>query len=121
MSEIIPSDMTLLTATIAEGASLSGSVSLGRNLQLFAIKMPAAWDAAAITLQTSVDGSAWSNVFLPGGTEYSLTVAAASWVLLDPTYLEGLGPYIKIRSGTSGTPVNQTAARSVGVYVRQED
>jgi hypothetical protein len=119
MSEIA-AHKTLLTATIAESASLSDAVYLGESLSPFAIKMPAAWDAAAITLQTSLDGSAWSNVYIAGGTEYSVTVAAANWVMLDPTYLKGLGSYIKVRSGTAGSPVNQTAARSIGVYVQED-
>lgn len=115
----IAGDMTLKTATILSGAALSDAIYLGKLLP-FAIKMPAAWDAAAITIQTSMDGSTWSNAFLPGGSEYSLTVAAASWVLLDPTYTKGFGPYIRLRSGVAALAVNQTADRALGVYVREE-
>lgn len=121
MSEINPRDTTLLTATIASTKNLSGAVYLGRALRIYAIKMPAAWDAAGLTFQTSVDGTTWSDVYLPNGDEYSVSVAASTWVLLDPTYLEGLGPYIKLRSGSSGSPVNQTADSAIGVYVRQDD
>lgn len=120
MSEhYIAGDMTLRTATIASEASLSGAVYIGKLLP-FAILMPAAWTAAAITLQASVDGNTWSDVFLPNNNEYSLTVAAARWVLLDPTYIKGLGPYLKVRSGTAAAAVAQEAERVVSIYVREE-
>ncbi|MBP8055196.1 MAG: hypothetical protein KA314_05110 [Chloroflexi bacterium] len=121
MNEINPRDMTVLAATIEENRDMSNSVYLGRVLHPYALKMPADWDGATITFQTGLDGTTWSDVYLSTGDEYTVSVAAANWVLLDPTCLEGLGPYIKLRSGTSQSLVTQTAEREVGVYVRQDD
>ncbi len=113
----IAADKTLLTATIAISASLSDGVYLG-DAQLCAIKMPAAWTTGGLSLQTSLDGVAYNNVFTSSG-EYTIGAAAGSWITLDPTYIKGLGTYIKVRSGTSGSPVVQEAARTIGLYVRE--
>lgn len=102
------SEYTTLTATIAEGdaTGLSTAVNIG-ELKPLAIIMPAAWTAAAITMQSSMDGVTYHDVYIKG-TEYSLTVGVDRHVLLDPGELEGVGPYIKLRSGTAAAAVEQT-------------
>ena len=94
---------------IAVGTSLSAAIDLG-NGNLAAILMPAGWDAAGLTFQGSIDGlSAFSNIY-DAGTELTLTVAAGRYQTLDPTKWLGIR-YVKVRSGTSGAPVVQTADR----------
>ena len=105
------------TATIASGASLSGAVALPIGHVLAAIVMPATWTAAGITLQGSADNVTFQNVYVAAGTEHALTVAAATTVALDPVLYQAF-PFLKIRSGTAGSPVNQTAARTITLISR---
>lgn len=102
------------TATIANGASLSDAVALG-NGRVCGIQMPSAWTAAGLTFQGSVDGgSTYQNIY-DGATERLITSAAA--VASVTLSLDGRDwaafTHIKIRSGTSGTPVNQGGSRAL--------
>jgi len=102
------------TAVIAITTSLSAAVNLG-NKRLAAIQMPAAWDAAVITFQGSLDGTTFSNLFDSNGLEMSipsLSATANLGISIDVASFAGW-PFLKIRSGTAASPVNQTAARSL--------
>lgn len=103
---------TQFTAVIPINTALSGVLQIN-DLTPTAIVMPAAWDAANITIQTSQDGTNFNNLY-DTTAEVALTSAAASRTLtLDGTKLRRGHRYLKIRSGTSATPVNQTAARTL--------
>lgn len=104
------------TATIASGASLSGSIDLTGRI-LVAVQMPSAWTAASITFQASNDGTTFDNVYDTAGTELAATVAASRYVVFDPADLASVR-WIKLRSGTSGTPVNQAAERTLTLVAR---
>jgi hypothetical protein len=110
------------TATIASGQSLSGEVDL-EDAEYVSIVMPAAWDAASLTFQASpTSGGTFYDVYNAGGSEMSLTVAAQRVVTMRQTNVHELLPtlrYIKIRSGTSGTPVNQTAQRDITLICKR--
>jgi hypothetical protein len=100
-----------VAVTIANGASLSGAADLyGFNLVGF--RPDTAWDTNAMTFQGSVDGSTYTDVYYVNSslvqTEYGITGVAASRGC-DVNFLIFL-PYkfIKVRSGTAGTPANQT-------------
>lgn len=94
------------TATIANAASLSDAVYLHGEV-LVGIRMPAVWDAANLTFQVSMDDVTYLNANTPAGAEHVVTVAAASThIHVDPTDFAGYR-WIKVRSGTSGTPVAQ--------------
>lgn len=97
-------------AAIASGGSLSDAVDLG-DLRAVRIVMPAAWTAAALTFQTSYDGTAFNDLYDEAGAEVSYTVAAGRSVRLPVGDWLGVR-FLKLRSGTTGTPVNQAAARS---------
>jgi hypothetical protein len=107
---------TTTTVTIDNGASLSGAVNLS-GFTLIGIDMPASWTAANLTLQASVDNSTWDNVFDSLGTEVTITAAASRFILLNPADFVSVR-YLKVRSGTSGTPVNQGGARTITLIVR---
>lgn len=92
-------------ATIAAAASLSGAVDLN-NYALVGIVVPAGWDAADITLQGSVDGTTFFNVYQDDDSELTIQAAASRYVVVDPRYTYGL-QRIKVRSGTAAAPVNQ--------------
>ena len=108
----------VLTATIANGQSLSGEIDLA-GYQMLAIRIPAAWDTANITFlgarATTANGGTYVPVYDDAGLEVTVTVGGADrMITLDINALKLASlQYIKLRSGTSGTPVNQTADRTL--------
>ncbi len=116
--------VSTLTCTIANGQSLSNTAqpqsapyaSLG-DMALYGIIMPSSWTAANLTLQLSSDGTNFSNVYDSGGSEFIIYADASRHILIPPAaFICSRG--IKVRSGTSGTPVNQGAARDITLLVR---
>ena len=101
--------------SIAINTSLSAAVEIRGGL-VACIEMPAAWDAANLTFQSSGDGSNYFNLYDEFGTEINLTADASRRIRLEPTQWAGI-KYLKIRSGTAGAAVNQTAARTLYVEV----
>lgn len=104
------------TATIANGQSLSDAVALGTGFPA-ALQLPAAWTAAALTFQGSVDGGAtYGNIYDDGveRTIASASVVADRILSLDQRDWHGL-THIKIRSGTAAAAVNQGASRAIVV------
>jgi hypothetical protein len=99
------------TATIANGAFLSGAIDLDRST-LSALIMPAAWTTAGLSFQISADNSTFVDFYDKTNNEITMSVAASRGYQLDPSNWLGIR-YIKIRSGTSATSVNQGAARSI--------
>lgn len=117
--------------TIANAASLSGAAILDGDI--VAIVMPSAWTAANLTFQGAtivqttgatpggVTVGTYQDIYDSGGTELAVTAAASRYIVLTPALaaaLRGFGA-IKIRSGTSGTPVNQGAARTISIVTWQ--
>jgi len=95
------------TATIANGASLSDAVYLHGEV-LVGIRMCATWDAANLTFQVSMDDVTYLNAYSQAGAEHVVTVAAVdTHIWVDPTDFAGYR-WIKVRSGTAGTPVEQS-------------
>lgn len=105
--------ITSVTAAIASGASISGDIDLG-TARLGRIAMPAAWTAADLTLQTSHDGTAgsWNPLYDKDGAEYTIKAAQARSMLIPLSDMLSVR-YLRIRSGTSATPVAQGASRSL--------
>ena len=102
--------------TIASGASLSPAVNL-RGRVLCGVYMSAAWTAAGLTFQGSSDGVTYYNI-QTDTTEVIASAAAAIYIALDPVTFLGVN-FLKVRSGTSGTPVNQGADRALLVMAGQ--
>lgn len=103
------------TVTIANGESLSGAIDLGGR-KLAGIVMPASWTAAALTFQASPDGVNYFNVY-DNATERSLTVAASYYSALTPSSWTSIR-WVKLRSGTAGSAVNQGGARVLTLVVQ---
>lgn len=104
--------VTEIPITISSGSSLSSATDLG-PYRIFAITMPAAWTDARLTFQGSSDGVNFFNIFDDAGAEVSITVDASKYVILTaPVKMLGIR-WIKLRSGTAGTPVDQGADRVV--------
>ena len=111
-----------LSATIAASGSLSGEVVLA-GYRVVGLVMPAAWTAASITFEAATaSGGTFNDVHDQGGTELTFTVAASQHIVLDADALENFAgiDVLKVRSGTSGTPVNQAAERVVTLVLRAE-
>lgn len=104
----------VITATIAESASLSGAIDLSA-FKYITILMPAAWDAANLTFQACDTATGtFQDVYGDDGTEISVTAAASRAIVVNAKQASLLPlSHIKIRSGTTGTPVAQTAARTI--------
>jgi hypothetical protein len=103
------------TATIANGTSLSAAVDL-TGLTLVGIQMPSAWTAADLTFEASTDDGTYDDVY-DGALEYSVSAAASRFIRIAPSDLVS-AQYLKVRSGTSGTPVNQLAERAITLIAR---
>jgi hypothetical protein len=90
--------------------------------ELAGIIMPAAWSAAALTFEVSVDGT---NFFVlhNGTAEFTILAAggaAAGLAITLFTYQSQFSdwPFVRIRSGVIGAYVNQAAARTLVVLTR---
>lgn len=113
-----------VVATIPNGQALSDAVPLG-GAEMTGLLMPAAWTAAGLTFQGSLDGVNYFEISLDTGAPTAATVpsaAAAAGALLvrgaagTSALAQILGiPFIKVRSGTSGAPVNQAAERQIKI------
>ena len=112
---VVSQAVETLTCTIENGGSLSGAVDLGGR-KLVAIVMPSGWDAAGMTFQASPDGVNFFNVY-DGATERNLTVAASYYSALNIADWVGIR-WVKIRSGTAASAVNQTAERTLTLVIQ---
>jgi hypothetical protein len=106
------------TATIANGASVSGTIDLQRTA-IVGFVAPSAWTTAALNIEVSIDGTSWSSAF----DAYGLAVGSMSALTAGAAYvvdMVSLLPfrYVRLRSGTSASPVNQAAQRDFKVITR---
>lgn len=103
-----------VTVTIANGASQSEIIDL-KTSSIVGIIMPSAWTAANLTVLVANDPA---DTFVPlyddMGSEVVITAAASRAIAINSNALN-LAPwsYIILHSGTAATPVNQGAARTV--------
>lgn len=101
----------VVDAAIASGQSLSGAIDLGAG-RLARIVFPAALTGTQVTFQTSYDGTNYANLYDETGTEVAYTVAASREVRVPLTDWLGIR-WLKIRTGTSGSPSAQGADRAL--------
>ena len=104
---------------ISNGTSLSNAVPV-IGLKLFGIVMPSGWDAAGITILASFDNG---STFVPmkslyDGTEITYVVNASGYFPLPNPQIFAAVTNIKVQSGTSASPVNQTADRAIQLVLR---
>jgi len=112
---VISQALETRTVTIANGASLSDAVDLGGR-KLVAIDMPASWTAASLTFQASVDGTTFDDLY-DGATERSLTVAASRYLAFNIADWVSVR-FLKVRSGTAASAVNQGGDRVITLVVQ---
>ena len=104
------------------GTILTGGVMMGADT-LVGIWMPPTWVSAALTFQVSPDGgTTWLELFNDSGTAISITAAASQFISLvtnSNCTWRGINA-LKVRSGTSGSPVVQTGGATVTLIGRPE-
>ncbi len=110
------SAISTTTVTIASGQSLGSAVDLA-HAALIRIQMSTAWTTANLTLQTSTDGLIYQDAYDSYGVEYTIVAVAAHNIILPPLDFIGMR-YLKLRSGTAGSPVVQTADRTLTLVIR---
>lgn len=110
---------TVATATIASGASVSATVDLS-NAVLTGIIMPAAWTAADLTVEVSHDGTAWIGLAYDATATQCNNITTPAVDTAHAFDVRAMAPYqyIRLRSGTTASPVNQGADRDVLVISR---
>lgn len=113
------SDITSTTATIAKNGTLSGVVNLN-GYNKFTIIMPSAWTTASITFQAcDTPSGTFVNLLAETGGEVTVSVAANGvYPLTTSSASLSYLPYIKIRSGTAASPVQQTAERVIKIIMK---
>ena len=105
----------VLTVTIANGQSLSDAAHLGAGT-LIGIQLPTI-TSAALTFQGSADGVTFVEALDASSNAVSVAASTGVRYLKAPADLAGI-PYLKVRSGTSGTPVAQGAERTITLVVK---
>ena len=110
-----PINIARIPVTIANSTALSPEVDIGAQ-QLVGIAMPAAWNAAALTFQVSVDGVTWIELQNASGVE-TYTAAAGQYIAVTLANWRGITA-LKVRSGTAGSPVNQGAGCTLTLICR---
>lgn len=110
----------MATFTIANGASTSDTIDLNcvrAGSRVVAIVMPSGWTAAALTFSAGLASDSLNDIYDQGGTELNFTVGASRYVVLDQDQAANLTNirFLRLRSGTAGTPVTQGAARTIEV------
>jgi len=98
---------------IPNGESLAPAIDL-EDYRLAQIIMPAAWTAANLTVKVSPDDVDYGDLYNAAGVEYVITAAASRVILLPLVDFYGIR-YLQLRSGTTGTSVNQGGARTLKV------
>lgn len=125
----MPLSTRILTVTIAAGESLSSAAALAGR-RLVGIGIPAEWDAAGVGFHVSYDdGTTYVQLCAPrwlaapphSVDEVELLAASiptAEAIVISLDYLRFLPvTHVKVRSQTTGSAVNQTAARTVKLFV----
>lgn len=103
--------------TIADTESLSGAKSI--TAPIVGIETPASLEGTVLTFQAcdTVDGT-YANVYDAIGTEVQVTISSSRYVALLPSdFIWAKGKYLKVRTGTAGSPSVQTGANTVTVDV----
>lgn len=105
----------VLTVTIANGASLSDAAHIGAAT-LVGIQLPT-FTNASLSFQGSADGVTYVEVVDASANAVAYAASTGAVYLKAPADLAGV-PYLKVRSGTSGAPVNQGAARTISLITK---
>jgi len=101
-----------VVATIPINTALSDAVDL-RGGDLIRINMPALWTAAGISFLVDDGDGTFRDLWMEWGWELWFDAAADISIELSVFARFQALTQFKVRSGTSGAPVNQTAEREI--------
>jgi len=104
------------TVTIADSASLSDEIDLG-DAVLVALQPDSAWDTNAVSFQARGADPALGTLKYEGVEVSFAAVAAEDFVTFSPSKFAGVR-FLKVRSGTAGSAVNQSGASVVTLILR---
>jgi hypothetical protein len=104
-----------VSVVIANGASLSGAAEIGAGT-LVGIQLPTI-TSASLSFQGSADGVTYVEVLDAASAAVAVAASTGARYIQAPADLHGV-PYLKVRSGTSGSPVTQGAARTITLIVK---
>jgi hypothetical protein len=114
-------EIDTVQAQIAAGESLSAEVDIGTK-SLVGISVPNNFTAAELSFQVSFDGETWGE--LVDNTNTAITIPTVTiendlpaQIAVNPEQWQGIAA-LKIRSGTSGAPVNQVNAVTITLITR---
>lgn len=115
-SEERPSEVTTVDVVISSGQSLSAAANLG-GLHAMGIIMPSAWTAASLSFQACADSVTFVDLYSEFGTEVVIPAGVSRFLAFAPSLFLAFNG-LKVRSGTTGTPVNQAADRTLKIVAR---
>lgn len=121
MANTIPTVMeapAYTQVTIAANASLSNPSTPLNGYRVVGILTDAAWDAAKITFQVSLDGINWFNLYDADGEVVVSSITGAAAISMELNALFGW-QYVRVRSGIAATAVNQVDATVVTLVTRR--
>lgn len=117
-------NILIKSATIEAGESLSGAIDMSAfsinkdNFRLFNIVMPAAWTAANLTFQFSIDdGVTFVDMYDADGNEVTAAADSGRGIVILPEAFSAIS-HLKIRSGTSASEVIQVEERIIKLVLR---
>lgn len=111
-------------ASIPNGASVSGTVDL-LSTALLAFIVPTAWTAAALNIEVSMTGGGNASEWVTAGLYDASSTASGNYPSLTPGAAYAVDTltllpfrYVRLRSGTLASPVNQAAQRDFTLITR---
>lgn len=120
MANSVATIIETLDVTISDGTSISAGTNL-RGRILVGVRMSASWTTANLTFQEcdTVDGT-YQDLYDTTGEVAITTVASSRTVMLPPETFLGV-KNIKLRSGTSASPVNQSGDHTITLLLGAPD
>jgi hypothetical protein len=107
-----------VAVTIPSGAAITANGVDLAGLIVVRIVMPGAWTAANLTFSGAETlAGTYTDMYDAAGGEYTIIASTSRRIIVPPADLLG-NCFLKVRSGTSGTPVNQAADRVITLLVR---
>lgn len=111
---MVPSSVLPLTV---ETNGMSAALDVSAASAVVGVIMPASWSPAVVTVQGSIDGTEFFDIYAgPAAGELFFNVMADALVPINPDRLRGCKA-IKLRSGFSGAVIPQAQPRLFGIVV----
>lgn len=100
------------TATIAIGATVSSAISLG-TARLAGVLFPSDWVAADLTVQVSLDGSNYFDMYDINGIKYTIKGLASRYVMVPLADFMGFSTFKFVSTATQTSTQKTLTLRTV--------